>query len=345
MATLAKITLWLAIVTLYFGQLSKFSFDIAVCLAAIFNILFLLSRRKLKIHNRWFFLFLVYSWLVLLFIEFTTHWYLTPLFYLIRLTALLTFFIFPPTITPVTRKLLLTVLLATVVFGLLQYVIWPNFTYFSTLDWDPHLNRIVGTFFDPTFTALVFLLLLITLYFQKNYLLLIPTYLALALTYSRASWLSLAVAAAFTSFNIKKKSLFIGTLILLGITITLLPKPYGEGTRLGRTSTILAKVENYRIALETIKTAPIFGYGYNRLSLIRTDQPTYSHSISGFDNSLLTIWATTGIIGLFFFISAWILHLKTHSWQYRVFFWAVLVHSFFANSLLYAPILFLLAVF
>lgn len=344
MAFIAKITLWLAIICLFFGQLSKYSFDLAIIIAAFFNILSLLLTHQAKIRNKFFLFFLIYAWINLLIITLLTSWHLDPLLYLLRLSAILSFFIFPPILTSATRRLLITVLIATVVFSLLQYFIWPNFTYFSALDWDPHLNRIVGTYFDPTFTALVFLLLLISFYFQKSYLLMIPTYCVLALTYSRATWLSLTVAAALVSYHAKKITILIGTLLLLGITILVLPKPYGEGTKLDRTSSIFAKIQNYTIAFNTSKSAPIFGYGYNRLPLIRTDQKTFSHAISAFDNSLLTIWATTGIIGLFLFIRALIFHLQSHSWQQNSFLWVVLVHSFFANSLLYAPILFLLAV-
>ena len=343
MASLAKLALRTAIIAIFFSQLIKFSFDGAIIIAAILNIISLVVSHKLKIHNRWFLFFIIYAAINLFIHLVFSHWSLNPILYLIRLSALLSFFIFPPKIDSFTQKLTINVLSATVLFGIIQYIFWPNFTYFSSLNWDPHLNRIVAPFFDPTFTALIYLFLLIYFALRRNPLLILA-YTALALTYSRASLATLAIISAISSFKTKNIKIFLFTFATLIFTIIVLPKPYGEGTKLDRTSSIYAKIQNYQIAFSYIKSASIFGYGYNRLPLIRTDQSQLSHAISGFDNSLLTIWAGTGIFGLFLFIQGILWELRRRLWHQNLFWISVLLHSCFANSLLYSPILFLLAI-
>lgn len=342
MASLAKISLYLAVLSLFFSQLIKYSFDISLCIAAIINIIHLSSIHQLKIKNKFFLAFIVYAVVNLFFQFLFSSFSLTPILYLTRLAALLSFFIFPPLIDKRLYLLIKTVLFATVIFGFIQYLFFPDLTYFSSLNWDPHLNRIVGPFFDPTFTALLYLFLVI-IYFKELNLIAFFVYTALALTYSRASFLTLGLLSIYSTYKTRKIFIVLITFIILIVTMIILPKPYGEGTKLDRTSSIMAKIENYKVALITIKSAPIFGYGFNRLTQIRTDQPPSSHASSGFDSSLLTIWATTGIFGFGLFIAGLVTLLKNQPWQKNLFLIATLIHSLFANSLLYPPILFLLA--
>ena len=342
MASLAKVTLYLAIIALFFSQLIKYSFEVTLILAALTNIIYLFQIHQLKVKNSYFLVFCLYA-IINLSIHFLINGFaLTPTLYLIRLIALLSFFIFPPPLDKNMYRLIKLVMLATVTFGLIQYFFFPNVTYFSSLNWDPHLNRAIGPFFDPTFTALMYLFLIL-IYFKDLNILAFYAYLGLALTYSRTAYLDLALLSTYATLKTKKIFIAACTITIIGITLILLPKPYGEGTKLDRTSSIYAKVENYKIAIKTIRLNPLFGTGYNRLSQTRTDQPSTSHSFSGFDSSLLTIWATTGIIGLTLFTLGLLLFAAQRSWQQNLFLIAILIHSCFANSLLYAPFLFLLA--
>jgi O-antigen ligase len=129
------------------------------------------------------------------------------------------------------------------------------------------------------------------------------------------------------------------------LTIVVLPRQPGEGTKLERTSSITAKIQNYQEAFATFKKSPIIGIGYNNISFIRDIKTTNSHANSGFDGSLATIFVSTGIIGGFIFLFG-IKNLFTNaSLLQKTMAITILFHSLFANSLLYPWILISLVLF
>ncbi|MFA6250483.1 MAG: hypothetical protein WC686_03145, partial [Candidatus Shapirobacteria bacterium] len=70
-----------------------------------------------------------------------------------------------------------------------------------------------------------------------------------------------------------------------------------------------------------------------------------SHANSGFDGSILTLLCTTGIAGTFVFVKGIRKTFISSSLTVQAFWVALLVHSLFANSLLYPFTLFTLALF
>ncbi|MFA6007637.1 MAG: O-antigen ligase family protein, partial [Candidatus Shapirobacteria bacterium] len=167
-----------------------------------------------------------------------------------------------------------------------------------------------------------------------------PVYLGLALTYSRSSLLAFLIVFIFISIKTKKLLLFLSTLLIVFLTIILLPRMPGEGTKLERISSIKAKIANYQSGIKLFTTSPIIGLGYNNLPTVRPDKN--SHANSGFDSSLLTIAVTTGLIGLFLFFKIFISSHYSSSLYRQSLLLAVFIHSLFANSLLYPWILFFL---
>jgi O-antigen ligase len=164
-------------------------------------------------------------------------------------------------------------------------------------------------------------------------------YLALALTYSRATYLSFFIAFTFIAFYKKSLKIFIITLLLVLSTIYFLPRFEGEGTKLERTSSITAKIQNYKEASFLFSKNPIIGYGYNNLFYIRnTDNPN-SHAISGFDGSLMTILVTNGTIGLLLFVLGLKKIFIKGDLLVKSLLISLLVHSLFANSFLYPWVL------
>jgi O-antigen ligase len=122
------------------------------------------------------------------------------------------------------------------------------------------------------------------------------------------------------------------------LTIIVLPRRPGEGTKLERTSSIFAKVENYQEGYKLFTQSPIIGHGYNNLPLIRNSNAT-SHANSGFVGSLLTILTTTGLIGFFLFSIGIGTYYHQSDLLKKTMLISLLVHSLFANSLLYPWIL------
>ena len=246
-------------------------------------------------------------------------------------------------------------------FGLLQYFWFPDLrTWLESQNWDPHYYRAYGTFFDPGFLGIIMVLTLIlvtekilnpnkvkhTIY----YLLLLVCYLALALTYSRASYLAFLAGMGVIAWRLKKPKFFAGVLGVFLLTILLLPRPGGEGVRLERESTVEARIRNWKQSLVIAKDHFLFGVGFNSYRYSQRDygflaEDTWqeTHAGAGADSSLLFVLATTGIVGL----TAYLLFLKKilHTTYYiphtrgslAVFasLTAVLAHSFFLNSLFY----------
>jgi len=340
------------IIVFFFGQLLRIELkgisfpliDIFIFVIFCLNIFQKIKNKDFKIKNKYLFCFLIFAWVSLTFNFFRYHFdVIKPILYLFRLTFLLSFFIFPPKIDEKIKNFFYLIIFSNVIFGLIQYFLWPDFTSFKSLNWDPHLYRLVSTFFDPTFTALIYLFLIIIVFLNKKIpfrkTILIICYLAMALTYSRSSYLSFLAAFTFISYSKKSLKIFIISSILILSTIFLLPRFEGEGTKLERTSSISAKIENYKEGFNLFLKAPIAGHGYNNIFYIRQIDNSNSHANSGFDGSLMTILTTTGVIGLILFI----LGLKNIFIQgdlvIKTILISTLIHSLFANSLLYPWIL------
>ncbi|MBI5465166.1 O-antigen ligase family protein [Candidatus Gottesmanbacteria bacterium] len=238
------------------------------------------------------------------------------------------------------------------VFGLIQYFLYPDLRNLAYLGWDPHRYRVFGTFFDPGFLGIILVLTLILLIeflfshkFAIYYLLFTICYLALALTYSRSSYLAWIAAIGVIAW-IKKAPKFFLTVFLLGIlTIFLLPRPPGsEGVKLEREESIWGRVRNWEQSITIAKDNPILGVGLNtyryaqkQYGFLSEDNWQKSHAGAGADSSLLFVLATTGIIGFLAYL--WLLyHILIYNIRNPVVFSsivALLIHSWFLNSLFY----------
>jgi len=334
----------------FLGQLGRlnlglFSFPILDIFIVALSLTNFLSQRKTIKPNKYLLIFLGIA-IISNLIHLSSYPFppLQSLFYLLRLISLILLIIYPPKLTQKENYLIEIVLLSTVIFGFVQYVFWPDSTYFKTFNWDPHLYRLVGAFFDPTFTGLIFLFFLIRLYFsnyQFRFPLIVMSYIGLALTYSRTSLLCFILGFTFIAIRKKIKKIFFIALSCVLLTIIILPRAPGEGTKLERTSSIFAKIKNYQEGFGLLVTSPITGVGYNNLPYLRQN-PT-SHSSSGFDGSLLTVAVTTGIFGLIFLCLGLRLEFIHGSLLYQTLLLVLLSHSLFSNSLFYPWVTLLLA--
>lgn len=246
-------------------------------------------------------------------------------------------------------------------FGLVQYFLYPTLSGISYLGWDIHNGRLVATFLDPGFTGLIFILgffLLLNKPFKKIahpltlFRMAIGTLflICLLLTYSRSSWLAFGVGLgvyAFIKRGIKLSAVAAG-LFLVGIL--LIPKPQGEGGNLARTASSLARVGDWQITLSIWQHEPLFGVGFNAYRFARAQygflppnrpevrEELLNHSLGGADNSFLFILATMGIFGLLAFLNlGWQIIKNIKSDKAIVFasLGAIVVHTFFQNSLFY----------
>lgn len=253
-------------------------------------------------------------------------------------------------------RFLLMVGVTVAIFGLIQYVLWPDLKPLEILGWDPHYYRVVSTFLDPGFTGIILVLSLILLFLTseevdftttiRGVFLFVVLYLALALTYSRASYLAYVVGMGVISWMKKMPKLFVGVILLGALTLVILPQPVGEGGKLGRTYSLEARIENWQHALIISRDHPILGIGFNAYRYAQRDYGFLeeekwqaSHSGAGADSSLLFVLATTGILGLLGYLGIWgkaVTETKRADGMIVLASIAALfVHSLFLNSLFY----------
>lgn len=217
--------------------------------------------------------------------------------------------------------------------GLIQFIFLPDVSFLKAYDWDDHYFRLVSTFLDPGFTGAILVLGMVLAFTQKSILKTIFLYIALALTYSRASYLMYLTSFASLSWFQKSAKIFLIALVALLLTIPILPKSTGEGTKLGRENSIQARLNNWKHTINVWSKYPFLGIGFNTYRF-ETKVAPESHS-GGADNSLLLVLATTGTIGF----AAYAFLLKK-TWDYGdILFKAslagVIVHSMFNNTLFY----------
>ncbi len=249
---------------------------------------------------------------------------------------------------------------ASAIFGLVQYFLYPDLGNLAYLGWDPHKFRIFGTFFDPAFLGLILVLTIILIidYLIKTgglskivtrrlrytlYLILSTCYLTLALTYSRSSYLALLAGMGIVSWLRKNPKIFLITFFIIVATIIILPRPPGsEGVRLEREETIWGRIKNWENSLVIFKDNPVFGVGFNayrysqkKYGFLEENDLQKSNSGAGADSSLLFVLATTGIFGFFAYLLIWLKAIRTRSVIILSSISALLIHSFFSNSLFY----------
>ena len=243
------------------------------------------------------------------------------------------------------RYLLLSLLIFTLL-GLLQFFLFPDVRSLFYLGFDDHFYRLVGTLLDPNFTGLVLVVYILILLYQptpQKFLVIIPA-VSLALTYSRASYLSLFAAIIYLSLR-RFKPIYLLVFAVIVASLLISPKPYGEGVNLLRTFSISSRIEDSRQGLLLFGQKPILGHGFNTLKSIKSGDPDIpSRAQGGFSNSYVFVLVTTGLIGFAAYI--YLLHslyltLKP-SPALTASFISLLVHAIFNHSLFYIFILSLL---
>lgn len=243
------------------------------------------------------------------------------------------------------QKWLIWVGVATAIFGLIQYRFWPDIRPLQAVGWDPHYYRVVGTLLDPGFTGIILVLALILLvvnHWRGWQCLFVICYLALALTYSRSSYLAYLVGMTVIAW-VKRAPRFLLMVMLAGVlTLVVLPRQSGgEGVNLQRQSTIAARLANWRHAAVIIADRPFLGVGFNAYryaqrdyGFLEADWPT-THAGAGADASLLFAWATTGILGLWVYLRFWRKVIDVKNIIITASVAALFAHAFFLNSLFY----------
>lgn len=266
------------------------------------------------------------------------------------------------------RTLIIMIFVGTVVVlgGYLQYFLYPSLRNLYYLGWDEHLYRMFSSFLDPNFAGAFFALYFILVFDltivylksnKKNYslflsLLSISTLVAILLTYSRSA-LTMLIAGSFTLLFLKKQKKLIFMILGLAVIFFVIASKnfYIENLNLLRTASSKARLESASHAITIIQDNPVFGVGFDayryaqvRYGFIQGDRDMLSHSGAGTDNSFLFVLATTGVVGLTFYLYMWFKVLKSQGDKTTT---SVIIastvgifaNSFFINSLFYPSIM------
>lgn len=272
------------------------------------------------------------------------------------------------------------------ILGFIQLQVFPDFSPMAQYGWDPHQGRLLSTWFDPNFLGGFFILVLlvcvnIILLYWKNkkpntrdvlvctsILLATPiVFIAFILSYSRSSYAAFFLAiivniVLYIIIESKKgrlmKVLLVGAAILFVSVAVVIVFPRAQERIQGARNidvTAQARIESWKQAWQSIEDNYIIGVGYNTLRYTRSISTSTLHSASGTDSSLLTVWLTTGIIGLVAYLiilssifkkSFFAFYNKNNPRSTRALglsllasVIALLVHSMFVNSLLYPHIM------
>lgn len=267
--------------------------------------------------------------------------------------------------------LIFSVLLS--VAGFIQLATVPDFTDYEILGWDPHQGRLLSTWFDPNFVggwlAVACPLMLGVAWdsSRKQRWLWIAmlgiTVLALLLTLSRSAYLAFIVGMGL--FALLRSRTLLLAFIGVGLVATLALSPVRDRVLALVDSAQSVLTETYSLpdasarlrfgsweeGWRLFEAAPLLGQGYNRYGdaalELGTLKDTEIHSANGSDASLLTVLASTGILGFVPFLLTHLLLLRG-LWRDRKdstalgLFCGVLglfVHSVFVNSLLFPLLL------
>jgi len=241
--------------------------------------------------------------------------------------------------------------------GFMQYFLLPDTRALGLIGWDNHYYRLIGTQLDPGFTGMLLvltLLLTFQLKFPKPIWQAVITALltlAVALTYSRASYLAFglgivvyAAIAWWRDQEVRPKLLLV---VLLAGLLVLLPRKGGEGVNLGRTSTITARVSSNQGSLLQLQPSQwLTGRGLLVPETIESQNTLRPDMAKIPDNLVVLIVTHLGLGGTVLLILLLakhrqrLLNLPTLSLSSLA---AILIHAQFNNTLL-QPFVFLFIV-
>lgn len=365
----------LAVLTL--GQFSRvgnyYLFDLIAGAFAFYSFLYFLLYRKMKI-PRYSVLFLIFVLFAVASLIFNSQRYGgeelgTASFYLIRyliyvMAALGVYNMVESGVIGAKEleKSLVISALFLCLAGAVQLVVLPDFSVLDpALGWDPHKNRVASTFFDPNFLG-AYLVMVAVLLFGKisegkkdRFTIVSAATITLFvfLSFSRSAWGMMAVVIFIMGILKHRKLLMVGLLVAF-LTYFLVPRVQ---TRISGVTdpadSARFRLVSWSNALEISKDNLLTGVGFNAYRYAQkeygflTPDNISSRSGAGADSSILFVLATTGVFGALIYSAAYLFPLVENYFSKRKsrlmmvsFLPALLLESFFVNSLFYPQFMF-----
>jgi hypothetical protein len=236
-------------------------------------------------------------------------------------------------------KILRTNFYVLTILNIVQLIFFSNLGFLAVHGWDPHINRLTGTFLDPNFMAFY-----LCLYFVLNEVLIkskwisIISIISIFLTISRNGIITFIIIYLIINFK-KLKKLFLITVILF--TVALISPNFisrFQGFQDHNDSSYL-RIGSWFQATQVFVFGGGEGVGFNNYknslinwNLISIDDYDAHHSTSS-DSSLLFILSTTGVIGLILILLLLLSFIK-NKYSLGVVL-GLLFNSLFINSFFY----------
>lgn len=216
----------------------------------------------------------------------------------------------------------------TAILGFIQLRLFPDFSFMVPRGWDPHVGRLLSTWFDPNFLGgylalLSSITLAVALYrgwwrgrwwWAATFIMAVAT----ILTFSRSGYVGLAIGLGLVTMVKSRTILFLGVVAFLA-TVLFVPRVQERVVGI-RTidETARLRLVSYQNAWTVIQAHPLIGVGYNLYKYVQVQSgfltDTKEHSASGSDSSLLTMWVTTGLAGLIAYLWLYLAMLR-EAWR------------------------------
>jgi hypothetical protein len=336
------------------GGLNIYLFDIFLFFSNFVIFRYLMKRGKFKINFPLisFILFILFSFSITLFqiyyFDFLSQFLI--LSYLIRFSSYFFFgyfvylLVLNKLVTKDTLKRILTInFWFLTALNALQLVFLNNLIELAQFGWDPHINRLTGSFLDPNFMAFYLCLyFILNKYFLHNKYIEYLTIISIFLTVSRNGILTFLIVLLLSAkLTIKKIIYFFIIMILLLMFVPQISNRFTQFSDSNDSS--YQRLISWNEGLKVANFSNFWGVGFNnyrnsaQFYKINSGQELTKNSSNSVDSSLLFILITTGAIGLGIFV----LHLFSFTfqdkliWQNIVLVVGLLFNSLFINSLFY----------
>ena len=289
---------------------------------------------------------------------------LTAYLYLLRLIFYYVYFFYfyyflkeNKTVKKHLKVCLISLILIVTVTSLIQYFLYPDLRNLIYQGWDPHLYRSFGVFFDTSIAGAIYGLLFLWLFFKQknNYyfkvirlILLSMLFFLIISIFSRSLYIAIFFVL-FIYLLTKKRFAALSIIIFFSILLfVVIPKPQGEGAKIGRIFSIESRLKDYGIAYKLWIKKPLIGYGYNRIRYIKNQNNIVdyglNHAGASFHSSFLVVLVTGGIVGLILF-AGMLLKISKQGYVIRHQMLLLVILSLSDNVILHPFVLFLTLVF
>ncbi|PCI24812.1 hypothetical protein COB57_03520 [Candidatus Peregrinibacteria bacterium] len=229
------------------------------------------------------------------------------------------------------KKILYSSAFLVFIFGMIQLKFFPSFYDLRMHEsgWDPHIGRLLSTWFDPNYLGIFFSAAFLFLLgdswnvFKKwqfpfwRMVLLMCFLYAVGITYSRSAYLGLLAGGALFAFFTDKRLLILGfsaVLLLISFSSRAQERAWNAvksaESLLVQTETLpdatsRLRIQSWKVGWNIFTKHPVVGVGFNTLKTVQKKEWTFmtkSHAGSGIDASVLTVLSTTGGVGGLLFL-------------------------------------------